>query len=107
MMRILPDPILASEVHHGNNPGRSNRAAGDLAPHLARADVLFTGAAHAPDGAHHLHVRLAIFAGERALLDKWLLVQDAGGFTRMPLAYEHALRGPTGVENPFGLAINA
>ncbi|APR75965.1 Putative type IV pilus assembly FimV-related transmembrane protein [Minicystis rosea] len=107
MSRIAPDPILATEIHHGQNPGRSIRAAGDLAPHLARADVLFAGSAHAPDGTRQMHVRLALFAGERPLLDKWLLVQDPAGFTRMPIVYEHALRGPTGADNPFGLAANA
>ena len=39
MPRADPEPILATEVHHGQNPGRSIRSAGDLAPHLDRADV--------------------------------------------------------------------
>ena len=107
MPRIEPAPILATELHHGQNPTRSVQVASDLAPHLARADVLFTGSAQAPDGARHLHVRLAVFAGERSLLDKWLLVQDPTGFTRMPIVYEQALRGPTGTENPFGVTANA
>src|ERR1700733_10268613 len=45
MSRVEPQPSLRAEVYHGNNPARSVRYGGDLAPYLGRADVLFTGSA--------------------------------------------------------------
>src|SRR5277367_2789840 len=56
MTEAEPQPILRDEVHHGNSPARSVRFTSDLAPYLARADVTFTGHAHAPPGGavHHL-----------------------------------------------------
>ncbi|WP_437677029.1 DUF2169 family type VI secretion system accessory protein [Sorangium sp. So ce131] len=109
MPRIEPQEILRAEVHHGDHPGRSVRFTTDLAPALARADVLFTGAAHAPPGApvRSLPVRLALFAGHRPLLDKHLLVHDPGGVTRVPIVYERTGLGLGDTENPFGLASTA
>ncbi|WP_437299893.1 DUF2169 family type VI secretion system accessory protein [Sorangium sp. So ce426] len=105
MWRTEPQEILRAEVHHGKNPARSVRFTGDLAPYLGRADVLFTGDAHAPDGAHveRLPVRLAVFGAGGCALDKRLLVRDQKPFQRMPLVYEKAARGPNGWENPFGI----
>jgi hypothetical protein len=101
-----PQPIVGGEVHHGKNPGRSIRFTTDLVPVLARTDVLFTGSAHAPAGlgGRALPVRLAVYTDQRTLLDKHLLVQDPAGFQRLPIVYERALRGPDGLENPFGVA---
>ncbi|WP_437634315.1 DUF2169 domain-containing protein [Sorangium sp. So ce854] len=107
MPRVEPQAIVPGEVHHGNHPGRSVRLTSDLAPHLERADVLFTGHAHAPPpGApvHSLPVRLAISDEGGALLDKQLLVQDRAGFQRMPMVYERALRGEDDQENFLGVA---
>ncbi|WP_441287145.1 DUF2169 family type VI secretion system accessory protein [Sorangium sp. KYC3313] len=105
MWRTEPQEILRAEVHHGKNPARSVRFTGDLAPYLGRADVLFTGDAHAPDGAHVecLPVRLAVFGAGGCALDKRLLVRDEKPFQRMPLVYEKAARGANGWENPFGI----
>ncbi|WP_438016978.1 DUF2169 domain-containing protein [Sorangium sp. So ce315] len=106
MSRVEPQTIVPGEVHHGNHPGRSVRLTSDLAPHLERADVLFTGHAHAPPpGApvHSLPVRLAISDEGGVLLDKQLLVQDRAGFQRMPLVYERALRGEDDQENFLGV----
>ncbi|WP_437872223.1 DUF2169 domain-containing protein [Sorangium sp. So ce363] len=105
MWRTEPQEILRAEVHHGKNPARSVRFTGDLAPYLGRADVLFTGDAHAPDGAHVecLPVRLAVFGAGGCALDKRLLVRDKKPFQRMPLVYEKAARGANGWENPFGI----
>ncbi|WP_437957691.1 DUF2169 domain-containing protein [Sorangium sp. So ce119] len=106
MPRVEPQKIVPGEVHHGNHPGRSVRLTSDLAPHLDRADVLFTGHAHAPPpGApvHSLPVRLAISDETGVLLDKQLLVQDRAGFQRMPLVYERALRGDNDEENFLGV----
>ncbi|WP_437818740.1 DUF2169 domain-containing protein [Sorangium sp. So ce1078] len=108
MWRTEPQEILRAEVHHGKNPARSVRFTGDLAPYLGRADVLFTGDAHAPDGAQvqSLPVRLAIFGASGCALDKRLLVRDKKPFQRMPLVYEKAVRGANGCENPFGVEPN-
>ncbi|WP_437926998.1 DUF2169 domain-containing protein [Sorangium sp. So ce291] len=106
MPRVEPQPVLPGEVHHGNNPGRSVRLTSDLAPHLDRADVLFTGHAHAPPpGApvNSLPVRLVISDDGGVVLDKELLVQDRAGFQRMPLVYERALRGENDQENFLGV----
>ncbi|WP_437536350.1 DUF2169 domain-containing protein [Sorangium sp. So ce726] len=105
MWRTEPQEILRAEVHHGKNPARSVRFTGDLAPYLGRADVLFTGDAHAPDGAHveSLPVRLAVFGASGCALDKRLFVRDKKPFQRMPLVYEKAARGANGWENPFGI----
>ncbi|MGK3969986.1 DUF2169 domain-containing protein [Sorangium sp. So ce118] len=105
MPRVEPQPVLPGEVHHGNNPGRSVRLTSDLAPHLDRADVLFTGHAHAPPGTpvRSLPVRLVISDEGGVVLDKELLVQDRAGFQRMPLVYERALRGENDQENFLGV----
>ena len=109
MPRTEPQELLRAEVHHGKDPGRSIQLTSDLAPYLSRADVLFTGSAHAPPGSPvcSLPLRLAIFAEQRPLLDKRLLAQDAAGFERIPIVYERARRGVDERENPFGLAASA
>src|ERR1700722_9739826 len=65
MPRVEPQAILSAEVHHGNNPARSGRFTGDLAPYLARADVLFTGHVYAlpppPGPVHTARARLGVF----------------------------------------------
>src|SRR5262249_41630754 len=103
-----PLPIFRSEVFHGNNPTRGIRFAGDLAPYLGRADILFTGNAHAPPGAkvQSMLVRLGIADTSRYLLDKQLLVRDRDGFDKMPLTYDRAVCGPEGQENPFGRGVD-
>src|SRR4051812_24327925 len=70
MQLASPQAILRDEVHHGRNPARSVRFTSDLVPYLGRADVLFTGHAHAPAGAPQqlTQVRLGIFGGNKALL---------------------------------------
>ncbi|WP_437281774.1 DUF2169 domain-containing protein [Sorangium sp. So ce375] len=105
MWRTEPQEILRAELHHGKNPARSVRFTGDLAPYLGRADVLFTGDAHAPDGDYvaSLPVRLAVFGASGCALDKRLLVRDKKPFQRMPVVYERAARGASGWENPFGV----
>ncbi|WP_438007340.1 DUF2169 domain-containing protein [Sorangium sp. So ce321] len=99
-----PQPINRAEVHHGNNPIRGIRFSSDLAPYLGRADVTFTGHAHAPRGTRvqSMPVRLAIAEGSRLLLDRQLLVRDPCGFERMPLTCDRATSGAGGQENPFG-----
>ena len=105
MSRIEPEKILTAEVHHGKNPARSVRFTNDLAPYLARADVVFTGFAHALPGGpvRSLPVRFAIQTGDRSSLDKRLLVQDASGFHRLAVTYERAWGGVDCLENPLGV----
>src|SRR5262245_27071099 len=77
-----PEAIVVAEQHHRGNPMRSVQVTSDLAPYLARADIVFTGSAHAPPGrpAPVQAVRLAVYR-DRALVDKTLHVYGdrAGG----------------------------
>jgi hypothetical protein len=109
MARCEPQPIIGAELHYGNNPVRSVRFTPDLAPRLNRADVLFTGHGHAPSGAPAVlgAARLVVFAGEWAVLDKTILLQDPRGFQRIPLVYERAFGGSTVLENPLGIGGDA
>lgn len=77
MLRTEPEEILRAEVHHGSDLGLRVRGTMDVAPALARTDVLFTGSGHAPSGApvFSLPVRMALFADQRPLLDKRLSVE--------------------------------
>lgn len=106
MSRTPPQEVIRAEVHESNNPARCVRLTSDLAPYLARADVLMTGHAHAPAGgpAKRVQVRLGLFDGASPILDKTVVAEDAAGFSRMPLVYERALGGMGHPENPFGSA---
>jgi hypothetical protein len=101
MARVDPQEMIRAEVHHEHNPGRSVRLTTDFVPGLGRADVLFTGSAYAHGGPTVSRtVRLALFDGRRALLDKRLLIRDRAGFERMPIVYERAGAGLDAQENP-------
>ncbi|WP_438034494.1 DUF2169 family type VI secretion system accessory protein [Sorangium sp. So ce204] len=104
MQRIAPQEILREDVHHGGLPSRSIRFTTDLVPRLLKADVLFTGHAHAPHGrpVEAAHVRLGVFSSSWTLLDKTLMVRKRGGFVRLPIDYEHAFGGIGFPDNPFG-----
>ena len=110
MSIVDAEDILRAEVHHANNPTRSVRLTGDLAPYMPRADVLLTGHASSPGGrpVPAMTVRLAVLRDE-PLLDKTIHVRgDAGPdgpqpFARMPLVYERAFGGIGWKENPFGV----
>ncbi|WP_437947518.1 DUF2169 domain-containing protein [Sorangium sp. So ce296] len=104
MIPVEPQGIIHADIHHHNNPGRSVRLTSDLAPYLARVDVFFTGHAHAPPGlpAGPFSVRLALFAGERPILDKALSIEPGGADRAIPLAYERAFGGIGMADNPFG-----
>src|SRR5829696_6530562 len=71
-----PAELARAEQQFDRNPTRSIEVASDLAPFLRRCDVTFVGHAHAPGGrpAAAGAVRLALFRGARALLDKTLHV---------------------------------
>ena len=110
-----PDAIAAEDAR---DAAGAARVAGDLAPYVPRADVLFTGYAHAPPGqvVPTASVRLGVAAGERVLVDKTLhlfghrIMPEPGAeqlppqpFERMPIVYERAHRGSGFDENPVGV----
>lgn len=107
MPRSKTRDINRAEVHYAGNPERSARFASDLAPHLGRVDVIFTGSAYAPRGAsiRTLPVRLGLFDGSRAVLDKMLIVRDPAGFQQMPIVYERAFGGMGNLDNPVGVGV--
>ncbi|UQA57791.1 DUF2169 family type VI secretion system accessory protein [Polyangium aurulentum] len=106
MRPVEPQEVLFAEVYHRGGQGRMVRFASDRAPYLPRAEVVFTGHAHAPPGAAvaSMPVRITIYDGDSLVLDKALLVQDEAPFERMPIIYERAPAGPDMQENPFGVA---
>ncbi len=105
MERTDAQPIFRAEVHHGQSPTRSIRFSVDRVPYLNRGEVLFTGHAYAVAGTAigMMPVRLGVFDGARALLDKTLRVRRKGGVEGVPLAYEHAYGGPGFSDNPYGI----
>ncbi|HVY44970.1 MAG TPA: DUF2169 domain-containing protein, partial [Minicystis sp.] len=107
MPRAAPQPIFRSEVHHRDNPTRSVRFTSDLAPYLGRADVVLTGFAYAPPGARSetVPVRLGLFDGARAVLDKTVLVRQKGGVHELPLVFERAYGGQGFPDNPLGVGV--
>ena len=109
-----PAPIVPKDRHIDGHPLRSVEAASDLAPYLARCDVVFVGHAYAPGGrAPAGSVRLGISRDGRLLLDKTLHVFGDRGpatpagpgapepFTRIPIVYEKAVGG-LNEPNPIG-----
>lgn len=108
MTRMKPQEIVRTEVHHGQDLARSVMLTSDLAPYLARADVLFTGSAHAPGGqpTRAVPLRLAVFSAKGPVLDKRLVARDPVGFQTLPVVYEHAVRG-LDEENPLGATSEA
>ncbi|WP_437982766.1 DUF2169 family type VI secretion system accessory protein [Sorangium sp. So ce117] len=114
--RIAPLELVRSEVYTRGNPMKPLLAASELAPWLARAEVVLTGHAWAPGGApvRGMAVRLAILRAGAALVDKRLEVMGdrAGGaaaaalpepFVKMPIEYQRAYGGPGEPENPLGV----
>src|SRR4051812_1755422 len=107
-----PEEIVVAEVHHRDNPMRSIRLSSDLAPRLARADVMLTGHACTPAGrrAPVQPVRLAVYRGQ-ALVDKTLHVHGdrkdgvPQPFDRIPLVYERAFGGIGWQGNPLGVGL--
>jgi hypothetical protein len=104
MPRVEPQPLLRDDVHHDDSPARSVRFASDLVPYLDCAEVVLTGHAEPPSGvrAETLPLRLGLFDGATALLDKTVLAQKRGGVGRVPIDYEHAFGGIGFADNPLG-----
>ncbi len=115
-MRVAaPAPILLGDQHHEASIDRSVAASADVSPYLPRAEVLLTGHAYAPSPSPFMPVRLSV-VGARPLVDKtlhvfgermWLETEQTTApvpFTRIPIRYERAARGPVEFEeNPVGL----
>ncbi|MFO0551066.1 MAG: DUF2169 domain-containing protein [Polyangiaceae bacterium] len=115
MRLVNPAPVLLNDQHHENSVDRSILAPNDFSPYLPRAEVIFTGHAYAPTPSPFVPVRLSVI-GVRPLIDKTLHVfgermwlDDVQmtapvPFTRVPIRYERAFRGPPGYEdNPIGM----
>jgi uncharacterized protein YjbI with pentapeptide repeats len=104
------EPIRQVEVHLSNNPTRSIRATTDLAPYMAKADIVLTGHAFAPPGqvAQSVRTRLAVGRRDGAIMDKVVEVRGDKGpqgikpFQKIPLIYEKAFGGIGFAENPIG-----
>jgi hypothetical protein len=109
MARVEAQPFVREEAHFGKNPARSVRLTSELVPHLARAEVVFTGHAHPPPGSRPTtaEARLGIFSGSRAILDKTVRIRDDDGFERMPMVYERAFGGLDFPDNPVGTGAGA
>jgi len=113
MMQLASKPKLESrDVHHGGDPTRSVCRASDMVPFRPRADVWMTGHAHAPAGrpVRVALVRLGLYQGSVALLDKMVYVQGDLGpegkaalFERVPLTFERAYGGIGHDLNPVGV----
>jgi uncharacterized protein YjbI with pentapeptide repeats len=108
-----PERIVVTDEHVDGSPLRSVERASDLAPHRLLADVTMIGHAYAPSftSMRAMSVRLGVFQGSAALLDKTISVtgdaNDAGAtvpFERMPLVYERAARS---LDNPVGTMARA
>lgn len=114
MELIQPAEVVRAELHHRNNPTRSVRATSDLAPYVARPEVVLTGHACAPRGAPatQVDVRLAVLR-ERPVLDKTLRVRgdlkrgERTPFDKIPLVYEKAAGGVGWPDNPFGSGLQS
>ncbi|MEP7122936.1 MAG: DUF2169 domain-containing protein [Byssovorax sp.] len=110
MAQVEPEDVYRAERHDRNNATHSVRRADDLAPLRSRAEVVFTGHAHAPGGQPTFaqSVRLGVFR-DHPLVDKTLHVygdRSSGApspFVKMPLVYERAFGGPGWDENPIGV----
>lgn len=115
MRLVNPAPILLGDQHHESSVDRSVLAASDMAPYLPRAEAMFNGHAYAPTPSPFVPVRFAV-VGSRPLIDKtlhvfgermWLEGDQTTApvpFTRIPIRWERAYRGPAGFEeNPLGM----
>lgn len=115
MRLVNPAPILLGDQHHEGSVDRSVLAASDMAPYLPRAEAMFSGHAYAPTPSPFVPVRFAV-VGSRPLIDKtlhvfgermWLEGDQTTApvpFTRIPIRWERAYRGPAGFEeNPLGM----
>ncbi len=112
MVPIAPIAILEHDVSSGDPRGALERAS-EVAPYLARADVLLSGRACARNRhpAPLVPVRMRVGLGSSVLLDKTLHVygdpipgrQGAQPFVEKPIRYELAVGGPADPDNPAGV----
>jgi hypothetical protein len=108
MARAAPQEIFREEVYHAKSPGRSIRYSSDLVPYLNRTDVLFTGHAYPPSApAEALPLRLGVFQGTQAVVNKTLVVRCPGGFQQVEVAYEQSYGGLGWADNPLGIGADS
>jgi hypothetical protein len=111
MALVAQEPLVPHDTHYDGDARRSLRAAGDLVPYRAKADVVLTGWVYVSpeDPAQGVTVRLSVVR-DKPLLDKKIQVVGdrlprslvASPFTQMPLGYERAFGGPGWSDNPIG-----
>ncbi len=110
---VEPPALRLRDEHHGGDPTRSLCKAADVVPYRDEADVTLTGHAYAPPGRSLSVqvVRLGIYSGGEALLDKSVhVIGDRPNrraaptpFERMPLVWERAFGGIGYEDNPVGV----
>ena len=96
------EPILKQDLHHGNEPSRSLRVAGEFAPIKQRFDVVLIGSAFAPNAelVRSLVVRVSLgslrksfeVSGDR-YFDAQGVLSPAEAFASLPLVYERTAGG--------------
>jgi hypothetical protein len=112
MELVEPEPLHLDDLYYDDDPRRSVRSEGELAPYRMKADVVVTGRVYAPadHDSRGLNVRVAVLRNDRPIIDKSLNVigdripgfHTPRPFTQMPLAHERAFGGPGWAENPVG-----
>lgn len=105
--------LLERDAHADGDPTRSLVRASDMVPYRPAADIWLTGHAHAPRGrvVTVSVVRLALYRGGEALLDKMLHVvgdrvnvaSPPEPFAKLPILYERAYGGIGFDANPVGV----
>lgn len=110
-----PVDVVTRDSHHGGSPLRSLRQASDLAPYRQRCDVWLVGHCYGKprQPVSSTTARLALYQGQRALLDKSLNIfgdrstdeEEPAPFERMPLVYERAFGGIGVLNNPVGVGM--
>jgi uncharacterized protein YjbI with pentapeptide repeats len=111
---LVTSDRMAPPVARGDlAPAQGLAAASEVAPYLPNAGVVLVGSAHAPLGlpTPAMAARLAVYAGDRPLVDKLLHVYGdrtasaptPRALTSMPLVYERAFGGLGVEDNPVGV----
>jgi hypothetical protein len=109
------DPPNEADTYWNDDESRSLHSASDLVPFKLRAEILLTGAAHAPRQKPLASLTVRLIAGDldksiEAVCDRvWTQdgkLREGGRFLKMPLVYERAAGGPD-TWNPVGVRADA
>ena len=89
--------ILGGPRYDGGEARRAGREPADLVPPRARVDVTVVGHGYPPSGdAAAGHVRLSLYRGIRAVIDKRLELRSAGPFAPIPIVDDRVGEAPGG-----------